>query len=351
MQVFGIQRSHQNPNLCNRCGAHLEEGRIVELTAFFADLVGFTSMTNELGPEKSYEVVNGFFQKANEILIRHDAFIDKYIGDAVMAIFNVPIQSKSYVRKALAAAVELQNNLQPLREQFGREIRVRVGVATGFARVGRIGSRDRKDYTAIGDVVNLASRLEAIACPGEIVMDNNTYAQVADEFPDLPAEMAEIKGFKDAVRFRRIQPNTDPGGQAKQLDPLPNINRRQAVSLSSILFAILGAPCAATAILGPLSVFLGVGSLLGAATPVLMSLDQPAVRLPLQIVAVIGSLINLYVIWHGYRKRQEGGDQALPLTTHERQKVMGVGVISLIALAVVGFELYAHIFLMNEPLI
>ncbi len=351
MQIFGIRRSHQNPNLCNRCGTHLEEGRIVELTAFFADLVGFTTMTNELGPEKSYEVVNGFFQKANEILVRHDAFIDKYIGDAVMVIFNVPIQSSDHPQKALAAAIDLQNSLQPLREQFERDIRVRVGMATGFARVGRIGSHDRKDYTAIGDVVNLASRLEAIARPGEIVMDNSTYERVAEKFPNLTAEFLEIKGFKYPVGVHRIQSNTNLPGQSPQLNPLPNINRHQAVGLGSILFAILGAPCAATAILGPLAVFLGIGSMLGAAMPFMMTLDQALVRLPLQILAVVGSLVNLYVIWHGYRKRREDSNQVLSLTQHERYKVTLVGSISLLTLVVVSFELYAHVFLMNEPLL
>ena len=76
-QVFGIKRSAHNPNVCNRCEAHMEEGRVIELTVLFADLTGFTAMTNRLGPDRSYEVINAFFQMANKVLIKNDAFIDK----------------------------------------------------------------------------------------------------------------------------------------------------------------------------------------------------------------------------------------------------------------------------------
>jgi adenylate cyclase len=350
MNLFGIERSSQNPNLCSRCGTHLEEGRIVELTVFFADLVGFTAMTNEVGPEKSYEIVEGFFRNANQVLVQHDAFIDKYIGDAVMAIFNAPIQNTNHAQKALAAALELQASLIPLRQQFNRDIQVRIGVATGFARVGRIGSRDRKDYTAIGDVVNLASRLEAQAHPGEVLMDGAGYDQVAGTIPNLSAEFLLVKGFKDPVRAHRINPAATPSDQIRQLDPMSDAARRQVVSLGSILFAILGAPCAATAILGPLSVLLGAGALLGAAAPVFHALDQPLVRWPLQIFALLGALINLYIIWRGYRARRQSGEQAIPLTRYERSKVVFVGALASITILMIGFELYSHVFLMGNSL-
>ncbi len=351
IRIFGIRRSSQNPNLCTRCGTHLENGRIVELTVLFADLVGFTAMTNQVGPERSYEIINSFFQRAQEILVKHDAFIDKYIGDAVMVIFNVPIQTTNHAQKALAAAIELRNSLPALREQVGRDLQVRVGIATGFARVGQVGSHEREDYTAIGDVVNLAARLEAVAHPGEIAVDHNTYIRVAEQIPDLPAEFLELKGFRDPVGVHRIQSGGSLSSQAQQLDPLPNIGHHRAVGLGSTLFAILGAPCAATAILGPLALFLGAGSLVSAAAPLLTALDQPAVRLPLQFLAILGSLGNLYVIWYGYRTRQRTGNQALSLTKHERYKVLVVGAISLLTLVVVCLELYARVFLMDRSLL
>lgn len=169
--LFGITRSTRNPNVCNRCDAHMQEGRVVELSVIFADLTSFTEMTNRLGAERSYEVVEAFFKMANEVLHKNDAFIDKYIGDAVMAIFNAPIPNAKHARGATTAALGIQEGLKSVSASMGMDLQARVGVATGYARVGRLGSTDRKDYTAIGDVVNLASRLEAFANPGEVIVD------------------------------------------------------------------------------------------------------------------------------------------------------------------------------------
>jgi adenylate cyclase len=103
--VFGISRSKHNPNVCNRCDAHIQNGRVIELSVLFADLTGFTEMTNRLGPERSYEVVDEFFKMASDVLIENNAFIDKYIGDAVMAIFNAPIPNAQHARGATTAAL------------------------------------------------------------------------------------------------------------------------------------------------------------------------------------------------------------------------------------------------------
>src|SRR5688572_17157204 len=165
--LFGITRSVRNPNVCNRCDTHMQEGRIIEMSVLFADLASFTEMTHRLGAERSFQAVDSFFKMANGVLVRHDAFIDKYIGDAVMAIFNAPIKNAEHARAAAAAAVDIQEGLKSLRQEQNLDLQARIGVASGYARVGRVGSEDRKDYTAIGDVVNLASRLEDQASPGE----------------------------------------------------------------------------------------------------------------------------------------------------------------------------------------
>src|SRR5258706_2001936 len=86
--LFGIKRSGRNPNVCNRCDAHMQEGRIIEMSVLFADLTSFTEMTNRLGAEHSYHVVDSFFKMANGVLAKHDALIGKCIVDEVMAIFN-----------------------------------------------------------------------------------------------------------------------------------------------------------------------------------------------------------------------------------------------------------------------
>jgi adenylate cyclase len=158
-RLVGISRSIRNPNLCNRCNTHVEEGRVVELTVLFADLSSFTELTHQLGPQQTHAVVDAFLKTATYVLVRHGAFIDKYVGDAVMAFFNAPIRYPDHAGRAVAAALEIQAELPALGERFGLDLKASIGVASGFAHVGRLGSGDGKDYTAIGDVVNLAARL------------------------------------------------------------------------------------------------------------------------------------------------------------------------------------------------
>jgi len=151
-RTVGIKRSSRNPNICTRCSTHIDEGRLTEITVLFADLSSFTELTHDLGPEKTHEVVDAFLRMASETLVKHGAFIDKYIGDAVMALFNVPIRYEDHARRAILAGTELESALQDLGARFGLSLQASVGIATGYARVGRLGSEDSKDYTAIGDV-------------------------------------------------------------------------------------------------------------------------------------------------------------------------------------------------------
>src|SRR5262245_63465753 len=152
----GIGRSPRNQNCCSQCGAHLEEGRLVEITVVFADLSSFTEMTGRLGTMATSSVVDGFLRLASATLMSHGAFIDKYIGDAVIAFFNVPIKRTDHAAAAVMAAAQLQGLLPGLSERLGVPLRASIGISSGFARVGRLGSDDVKDYTAIGDAVNQA---------------------------------------------------------------------------------------------------------------------------------------------------------------------------------------------------
>ena len=115
------------------------------------------------------------------------------------------------------------------------------------------------------------------------------------------------------------------------------------MSLGSVLFAIFGAPCAAVTILSPLAIMLGMGALIGSIAPALGVLDSPLVRIPLQLFAVSGAAISLYVIWHGRSQHaQSGGEQ---LTLLEKRKVTAVIWLSIVSLLAVAFEAYAHIFI------
>jgi len=353
-RVFGIRRSSRNPNICSRCNTHAEEGRLVNLTVLFADLSNFTELTHELGPERTHEVVDAFLRGATYALVKHGAFIDKYIGDAVMAFFNVPIRYDDHSARAVAAALEIQAELPALSERFGIDLRSSIGIASGWARVGRLGSADGRDYTAIGDVVNLAARLETQARPGEVLVHGDVYQQVAAEFPAVPAEALQLKGFTDPIPARRL------GGVAGELPRSlgrafnrdADLTRRRAISLGSIVFALLGAPCAAVGVLGPLSVILGFGTLFGVVgTNVLPVLDSSPVRIPLLTLGLLGAVANIYTVWHARKLRRLAAAEGkfLPETRLEQRRtflVLGAAVVSLLAIA---YELYAHQFVTHHP--
>jgi len=338
-RLAGIGRSTRNPNVCTRCNVHVEEGRIVELSVLFADLSRFTELTRELGPEKIHEVVTAFLDMATAILVRYGAFIDKYIGDAVMAFFNVPIQQENHAAQAVCAAFEIQAGLAGLRERFGLDLNSAIGIATGWARVGSLGSSVRKDCTAIGDVVNLASRLEGQARPGEILVQDSVYEKVAADFPDARPEVLALKGFRDPVVAYRLGEGVGVPEQAQTRRLRGAIPR---MSLGSAIFALLGAPCAAGSLIGPLAMGLGVGSVFGAMVTYWAILDKPMFQYPLFALATLGSLANLYTLWHARNLRKQGHEGMITMTRLERNRSLLVACSSMITLLVVAYELYLH---------
>ena len=351
-KLVGIGRSARNPNLCTRCGTHAEEGRVVELTVLFADLTSFTELTHRLGPERTHEVVDAFLKSATYILVRHGAFIDKYVGDAVMAFYNAPIRYEDHAARATMAALELQREMPRLADHLGLELSASVGVASGWAMVGRLGSGDGKDYTAIGDVVNLAARLEGQARGGEVVVDARTYADIAEALPDASPEILLLKGFPEPVAAYRLG-GSEGGHAAPDTLALPHVESgRRALSVGAVIFAILGAPCAAVGLIGPAAVVVGVGSLFGSlGTSALPFLDSSPVRIPLLTVATLGALANLYTAWHAHRLRHAAaaGGELVGMTRLEWRRTVMVLVLAVLTLLVVGFELYAHQFITHHP--
>lgn len=343
-RVVGIVRSSRNPSLCNRCNTHVVEGRIVEITVLFADLSAFTALTHELGPERTHEVVDGFLKMATAALVKRGAFIDKYVGDAVMAFFNVPIQRDDHARQAVLSALEIQAGLPGVIERVGVDVKAGVGIACGWARVGRLGSADVRDYTAVGEVVNLASRLEGQAGPGAIVMDQCVYEKVAADFPDAQQEALRLKGYPGPVPAYRL--GASNGGARPILLPIHSEEQGagQALGVGSVILAILGAPCAAFTLLSPWAVALGVGGLFGA-TSAFWVLDRGTVRLPLLLLATLGALANLYTVRHaGKLRRRAAGPEQYPLMTplDRRRTVLVIGS-AVLTIGMVVFEIVAHL--------
>lgn len=312
---------------------------MVEITVLFADLSSFTELTHDLGAERTHAVVDAFLRMATDVLVKHGAFIDKYVGDAVMALFNVPIRRDDHARRAVAAATELRSRLKALGAQFGLALEASVGVATGYARVGRLGSDDSKDYTAIGDVVNLAARLQGKASAGEILISEESYIHHRDDFPDAKAEQITLKGFREPVKAYRLR------GQAAQplLSDAPESTAKQTMSLGAIIFGILGAPCAVATLIGPLAVALGAGGLFGLAGA-LTFLDRSVLRIPVLALTTLAACANLYTLWHARKLREDAKvpEQIKMMTTLERRRTIFVLAASFAALGIVGFEIVAH---------
>lgn len=334
-RAAGIKRSARNPNLCSRCDTHVREGRLVEITVVFADLTSFTELTHELGAERTHEVVDAFLRAAAGTITQHGGFIDKYIGDAVMALYNVPIKHADHARRAVDAALELQSGMAALSRRFQMDLKAAVGIASGWARVGRLGSEESRDFTAIGDVVNIAARLEGKTNPGEVLVSRETYEKIADQFPGVAEERLALKGFREPVAAHRLQARTD----LPRAVEAPATEAKRTVSWGAVIFGILGAPCAVASLIGPLAVALGVGTLFGLGGA-LTFLDQSALRIPVLILATLAALANFYTIWQARQIRAE--QQLDGMTRLEKRRsavVLGAAVLTLV---MVVFELIAH---------
>jgi len=197
----GVRRNPKNPNFCNVCSLKMIQGEVAEITVLFADVRGFTGLTTTLGPMRTKEMLDEYFHAVSEVLYSKDAIVDHFIGDAVMAFFNQPLKHEDHVARAVDGAHDILHTASHLNERWAlpEPVGVGIGVSTGFAAVGTVGSTDPKDYTAIGDVVNIAARLQGQAEAGEILVTDEVYRQVAPAFPGAPQHSLELKGVKQAV--------------------------------------------------------------------------------------------------------------------------------------------------------
>ena len=135
-----------------------------ELSVLFCDVVGFSTVVEQIEAERVSDWLNGFFNLVSRIVVRHEGTIDKYMGDSVMAVWGAPKSSRTHAFDALQAATDICQELSELNKKFAADelpaMRVGIGVSTGLATVGTFGSEFRMDYTVIGDTVNVARRLE-----------------------------------------------------------------------------------------------------------------------------------------------------------------------------------------------
>ena len=157
------------------------------ITVLFADIRGFTSLSERENPERVVRLLNRYFTAMTEIIFEHGGTLDKYIGDGLMALFGAPTATPNDAINAAKAAVAMQRKINSLNGELVAEglspVTVGIGLHTGEAVVGYIGSEKRSEYTAIGDTVNLAARLEANARGGQILLSEATARAIGSAFP------------------------------------------------------------------------------------------------------------------------------------------------------------------------
>ncbi|CAG0944907.1 adenylate cyclase [Anaerolineae bacterium] len=171
------------------------------VTIVFADLHGFTRLSEYLPPEELVEILNGYLSVAAQVIVRYEGTLDKFMGDAVMAIFNAPVVQPDHAWRAALAALALQRNTADYARQLPEQQRLafRIGVHTGEAVVGNVGTRELINYTAIGDTVNVAKRLQENADNNQILLSRSTYLLVEDRAVVQPRETLIVKGRETPV--------------------------------------------------------------------------------------------------------------------------------------------------------
>lgn len=178
-------------------------GEIRDIAVIFVDIRGFTQLSERLDPEQVVEILNSYMELGTSCIFKHGGTLDKFIGDAVMAVFNAPFDTEDHVFKAVQAALDMAEGSKRLEQEFlercGERVGFGIGVNCGKAVVGNIGCEFRMDYTAIGDTVNIAARLEAAAPRGEIYISEEVYKRLDGRIKaDLIGDMS-LKGKSKSV--------------------------------------------------------------------------------------------------------------------------------------------------------
>jgi adenylate cyclase len=181
-----------------------------EITTMFADIEGFTALAERMGPQNTVAILNSYLTEMSNIIIEEFGTIDKYIGDATMAFWGAPLDDKEHAYHSCSAAIKMQRKLLALHTKwihFGKAVvNQRIGINTGKAVVGNMGAEARLNYTAIGDAVNLASRLEGVnkEYGTRLLMSDNTYRKVHEKVLSREMDLVLVYGKTEPVRIYEL---------------------------------------------------------------------------------------------------------------------------------------------------
>jgi class 3 adenylate cyclase len=210
LQVEGLLRTYLSPSVAELMLSDPTVsdlgGRVAEVSVLFADLEGFTPMSRTMRPDEVARLLNRYFEVVVPTVIDEGGSVLSFGGDAILAVFNAPTTHADHALRAVRASLRIQEAIALLRTEPGLEHApsFRIGVNTGEALVGNIGSDETRTFTVIGEVVNLASRLQTHADPGAVVIGPATYEAVRDLVSASRLDPVVLKGMTEPVQPYRL---------------------------------------------------------------------------------------------------------------------------------------------------
>jgi adenylate cyclase len=199
-----MEKFKNNPEYMMKPG-----GERKRITVLFSDIAGFTSFTDKADPAEVQSVLEEYFSAMTTIVFDKQGIVDKYYGDGIMAFFENPEDGVTSAQAAVKSAIEMQKKAVELDKKYQVQKRfpfsIYVGIATGYAKVGNIGPPEKMDYTVIGSVVNRAARLDSAGESGDILMDEDTYFFVKDDYEIEDIGTHSLKGFEKPVQIYRLK--------------------------------------------------------------------------------------------------------------------------------------------------
>jgi predicted ATPase/class 3 adenylate cyclase len=209
----------------NHISAPNLRGERKQVTVMFADISGFTAMSEKLDPEEVRNLINGCFEQLGGVIERYEGHFDKFIGDEIMALFGAPVTHENDPERALRAALEMMDALSEFNHAnatlLPKPLALHFGINTGLVIAGGIGTSQRQDYSVMGDTVNLAARLEDLSEAGEILVGENTFRFTAPLFNFTPLEPINVKGKSQPIQlYRLLAAKPIAGGQIRGIDGL-----------------------------------------------------------------------------------------------------------------------------------
>ena len=197
-----------SPNVATRILSEGEkEVQELEVSVLFADIVGFTPMAEKMSPPSVAKLLNEYFSRMEEPIFEHEGTLDKFIGDCIMAVFGAPYPQEDHALRAVQVALDMRQRLHELNTERGGSapIQMRMGVHSGRAVSGPIGSEKRREFTVLGDTVNIASRIEStVAKEGQIVIGARTHDLVEGKFEMNDLGEVTLKGKRNTVRVYEV---------------------------------------------------------------------------------------------------------------------------------------------------